>query len=139
MSWIGEYQLGDSLPLRIRVTDANGAPTLPDNPPRAIVSSSGGQVESLLLPIRDRSDETAFFQTTVILDGKYETGKHSIQYLFTISGTQKSTLDEFNILPGGDPTGTGIAMEFFGVSPNRFLLVQNDGGQLVKKKNPRIT
>jgi len=136
--WLGEYKLGDRLPLNLWVRSSS-APTLPDDPPRAIVSSTSAQVESLLMPVKDQLNETALFFTQVCLDGKYSTGMHLVQYIYQLSSTVTSEIHTFNILGGGDDDGTGIAMEYFSVSPSEYLLVQSDNGNLIRRKNPRLT
>ena len=139
MGWLGEYQQGDRLPITIWVRNASAVPTLPDDPPRAIVYNSTEQVESLLLPIIDTSNATALFHYDINLDGKYGTGWHTLQILYEMSSVLKSEIHDFNILAGGDGNGVGIAMEYFSVSPITYLVVQNDVGQLIRRKNPRVS
>jgi hypothetical protein len=103
--WIGEYTLGDRVPLTLWVRSSD-APTVPDDPVRAIISSATAQVESLLLPITD---------------------------------VVKSELHRFVVLAGGNANGTGIATEYFAVSPSSYILVQNDNGTLIRRKNPSIS
>jgi len=136
--WIGEYQLGDLLPVVLWVRSGK-TPTLPDAPPRAIIYSSTAQVESFLLPIVDQREETAIFHRQAALDGKYSTGQHVIQLVYAISSVVKAEIHRFNVLPGGNANGTGIAMEYFAVQPIRYLLVQNDSGALIRRKNPVLT
>lgn len=138
-SWLGEYKLGDRLPLVLWVRNGSGVPTLPDDAPRAIVSNDTEMIESKLLPIHDKSNTTALFLSDVNLDGKYDTGNHTVQYLWESNGTVLSAMQYFTILGGGDPQGTGIAMEYFAVNPTKYLLVQSDNGTLVRRKNPRIS
>lgn len=139
MTWLGEYKLGDRLPLQLWVRSSD-APTLPDAPPRAIVmSSAGDQIQSKLLPIHDTKSTTALFLSEICLDGKYATGAHVVQFLYTISSVVMSELHRFNITAGGNVNGTGMAMEYFSVSPNEFLLVQNDNGSLIRLRNPVIS
>jgi hypothetical protein len=138
MSWIGEYQLGDRLPLTLWVRSSD-SPTLPDNPPRAIIYSGTKQIENFLLPVVDQPNETALFRTIVNLDGKYSTGKHLVQFIYALSSVIKSEVDSFEILPGGNVNGTGLSMDFFTVNPNRYVLVHTDIGSLVRRKNPMVT
>jgi hypothetical protein len=137
--WIGEYQQGDRLPLVLWARTPAGTPTLPDDSPRAIVSSSTGPVLSKQLPAQDQSNSTALFLSDLNLDGRFGTGLYTVQYIWKISSTVYSSIDTFNILGGGDANGTGIAIEYFSVNPNKFLLVQTDNGTLIRRRNPRIT
>lgn len=135
--YLGEKQQGDLLSLQVYTT-SSGVGVLPDEPPRAVVIGESGQVESHLLPIDDERNVTGRFLHLVPLDAKYSEGRYWIQYYFQTSGTTVSEIHSFVIVPGGDPKGTGIAMEHFRRPPNDFILLQTDGGFLLRKKNPEV-
>jgi hypothetical protein len=133
----GEFQLGDLLSLQLQTTSA-GAGAEPDDAPRAFVYSPSGIVESHLLPVTDERNVTGRFWICLPLDSKYSTGYYWIHYLYVMGGVTKSTLESFEIVAGGDSKGTGISMEHFRRQPNDFVIVQTDGGFLLRKKNPEV-
>lgn len=137
MSYRGEYQLGDLFALEV-VCFAGEVTVQPDDAPRAVVLGTSGVVESRLMPILDSRNVTGRFWECISLDGKYSPGYYWVQYLYAVSGVTKAALDSFRVLAGGNISGTGIAMEYFRRPPNDYVLVQNDAGALVRRKNPRV-
>lgn len=131
--YTGELQLGDLLTLQIYTE------SLPDDPPTANVYSSTGRVGSYLLPIHDARNVTGRFWYCIPLDSKYSVGQYWVHYLWEISSVTKSSVSAFRIVAGGDSNGTGISMEHFRRPPNDFILLQTDGGLLLRKKNPEVT
>ena len=124
--------LGDMYSLRL---SCGATGVYPDEPPRAIVWNGSGQVESALLPVDDPPNR---YRYDINLDSKYSTGPHWVQYLWEESGVVKCEIKAFEIVGGGDPSGTGISMEFFRRPPNSFVLSQQDTGVLTKRRNPRL-
>ena len=137
--YIGEFQLGDLLPLQLYTKTVGGVGTLPDDPPRAIVCSTSGQVESHLLPTTDERSTVGRFWHCIPIDARYVEGQYWIQYLYVVTGNIISTLESFRVVPGGHERGTGVSMTHFRRPPNDFILMQTDGGLLLRKKNPEVT
>ena len=110
----------------------------PTDAPRAIVYSTSGIVESRLIPVLDSRNVTGRFWLCIPLDSKYSAGYYWVQYLYVVSGTTKSEIEAFSIRAGGNIRGTGISMEHFRRPPNDYILLQTDGGVLLRKKNPEV-
>lgn len=134
----GTYQLGDLFALQLLAMGAN-ASVEPTNAPRAIIYSTSALIESRLMPVSDSRNVAGRFWFCIPLDAKYAAGYYFVQYLYIVSGTTKSVLESFRILAGGDAKGTGISMEHFRRPPNNFIILQTDGGLLLRKKNPEVT
>jgi len=113
--------------------------TRPDDAPRAIMWDNSGIIESVRMPICDKRNTAGRFRHFINLDGKYSAGHHWVQYMYQISSTVRSKIESFQILGGGNVSGSGISMEYFGRPPNAYVLVQTDGGVLVRRKNPQVT
>lgn len=137
--WIGHFQLGDLLPLRVRTLSSAGTPTEPDDAPAVhVYDSDGASVYTQQLPIRDRSRITGYFHDKINLDSRFSTGRFSVLYTWAISSTVGSCVAEFEIQAGGNVQGNGISMEFFRQSAADFVLLQTDTGHIKRLKNPAV-
>lgn len=136
---LGRYTLGESVSLAIQTTNSSETPTLPtDAPVAAVYNSSGTVVQSISLPVREQSVATALFLYDLRLNNLYSAGRYDILVSYTVSSVKKCRQLEFEVLGGGDANGSGISMEFFSVLPRNYLLIQADGGRVLRKTNPRV-
>lgn len=133
------YQLGDVMPLHLRCTTTAGVPVEPDDAPVAVIADENGIVETVKLPVVDRSDVTGVFNASVNLDGEYSEGHLSIQYVYFVSSVARSVLVEAEIRVGGNSRGAGIAMEYFRQPSANYILYQTDQGFLRRHQNPKVT
>lgn len=138
MPWRGRYQLGDIVPLGVRATNGSGTPTVPDQAPVATIVSDSAQVLTLALPIVDRYGITAWFSYPLHLSGIFAAGTYRVVYDWVIGGTAYGSEDTFEIAAGGDGEGAGLSMFWFGRPTSDFLLLQTDGGRIIRRRNPRI-
>ena len=137
--FIGQYQLGSLLPLRLWSKTAADVPTEPDAAPFVqIFGESGATAYATSLPIFDRARITGFFFDQLNLDHRFSPQWYDVFYTWKISGTHFGTLERFQVLPGGDAAGSGIAMHFFRQSPADFVLLQTHDGTLKKLLNPEV-
>ncbi len=138
MSYLGRQMLGGRILLGVRCQGPTGVPLVPDQAPVALVYSSSGLVASLRLPIRDRQDLDGWFQTSLLLDSRFSTGLYRVVYQYTISGVAGGDTDTFEVVPGGQADGAGLALVYYSRPASDFCLLQSDSGRLIRKRNPRL-
>jgi hypothetical protein len=138
MEHLGRYQQGDIVALSVLCTDANGAPTLPDKAPVAVLCSDTVQVLTIRLPIVDRYTITGFFQHTMQLGTAFVVGRYRVVYQYTLSGVAYAKADAFEVVAGGHADGAGLAMYYYRRPTSDYVLLQTDGGRLIRRRNPRL-
>lgn len=138
--YLGDYQLGDRLPLEVFCQNAAGLPVEPDAAPVATVyaGSATTSVVSQLLPPADRFGAPGLFQHTMHLDGRFNTGRYNVLFSWLASGSPRVSLARFYVLPNGNAAGAVIAMTHYRQPQAEFLVQQLDSGRLVKGRNPRL-
>lgn len=137
MSYLGGYQLGDSIPLRLTCR-ASEAPAMPDNPPQAKVFSGTTVVASHLMPIEDRYAVTAQFAYPLFLDGTFSAGQYTVVYYYAISGTPHIETDSFDVLPGGSVNGSVVSSYFFERPQANYVVKAQEDGNVTWGRNPTI-
>ncbi len=138
MSYLGRYMLGQRIFLGVRCLGAAGVPSLPDEAPVAQVYSSTALVLSLRLPIQDRQDLDGWFGASLLLDSRFVEGPGRVLYQYTVSGTAGGQVDQFEIVPGGQADGAGLALVYYSRPASDFVLQQVDSGRLLRRRNPRL-
>lgn len=137
--FLGHYQLGSLLPLRLWCRTHAGVPTEPDAAPCAHIFDENGAIAyATILPILDRQRITGYFHRRITLDARFSPQRYSVLYNYAIGGNPLVDQAEFEIQPGGDASGAGISMHFFRQSAADYVLLQNDAGTLQKRKNPEV-
>lgn len=137
--FLGHYQLGSLLPVRVWCRTSAGVPTEPDAAPLVQIHDDDGDlVYAASLPIVDRGRVTGYFFDTLNLDQRFEAGRYSVLVTYALSSTRRGELSTFEILPGGDPAGAGISMCYVRQDAADYVLLQNDAGTLAKLKNPEV-
>lgn len=113
-SYLGTFQLGGIIPLRIHCRDwRTGSSVKPDKAPWVrIINSSGVTVELIKgLGTEDTSNSTGLFLSRHrILDPDYAVGHYSVLYNYLVSGTLYTIHDRFELVDGGDLGGSVISV-----------------------------
>jgi hypothetical protein len=136
--FIGHYQLGQLLPLRVWTHTNARVPTEPDAAPFVQVIAENGTITyATTLPILDRQRVTGYFHYRLSLDARFSAQRYDVIYTYSISGTVLAAQASFEVLPGGDAKGAGIAIHFFRQPSADFVLLQS-GKALQKLKNPEV-
>jgi len=134
----GRYTLGDFVPLSLASRNSSDTPTLPGSAPVADVWSDSAKVLSQKLPIHDRYGTTAFFHHLLQLDSRFSAGRYRVLYRYKVGSDTKLATDTFEIVAGGHHDGPGIAMHYYHDPGNEVVLLQGEGGRLLKLRNPRL-
>jgi hypothetical protein len=140
--YLGRYQQGEELPLRVQCVDAAGAPADPAAVPAATVYRDGATptlLETVALAAQLRGVEVGVFGRPHFLGPLYATaGPHKVLYRWQDAGGVAHCLPAyFTLLPGGDADGAVIALAYAERPDARYLIYQTDGGRLVRGRNPR--
>jgi hypothetical protein len=94
--YLGQYQLGDRLPIRVLCSDADDLPVEPDEAPRACVRNvSGVAVPDLWLPPLDRTSAPGLFQYPLHLDARFATGYYVAEISWKAGGNPRATACSF--------------------------------------------
>ena len=135
----GRVTIGQSVQLALWARDVNGLPTLPDVAPTANVYAGNVKLKTFKMPIQDRFQVVGFFSFPLFLGkGLYHTGSIRVRYQYAISGSSFVAEDLFDIVDGGDDDGTGISCFYFRRPLNSFVIIQGEGGRLLRRRNPAL-
>lgn len=135
----GSYVLGQRVPLRVLSVDTSGTPVAPDtNPHVRIYDADGAVVTSLNLPALDPDQETGWFADWVSLGADFTEGDHMILYTWSVSSSNRSRVETFDIEASGDTGGLGISAHFLAQPQTDFILIQSDTGYLTRHRNPKV-
>jgi hypothetical protein len=135
----GRYQQGEEIPLGVLCYDSSGVPTAPDAAPTLEIYSGGSHIlPGKAIPALDKAAVTGLFQHKLYLNEHYPAGLYQATYRWTKGGFFGLQTDTFEVMPGGDATGSVVAMTYLERPQASFVLQQRDSGHLFKGKNPRV-
>jgi hypothetical protein len=139
--YLGRYQLGETVGLLLQTKNAVQTPTVPDNPPQAVIwKPDGTKYLSKEMPVIDRYSQTGLFLLPLFLGLGHVTGHYRVTYTYYITATTYHGLEEdaFEVVAGGHTDGRVIAAHFL-VKPDRTVIVQQyDSGRVKAGRNPKI-
>lgn len=137
--FLGHYQLGDLVPITVWTMDSNDTPQKPDDVPVVhIYDADGDPADGRTIPIIDQRNTTGYFHYRFNLDSQYSTGDYTAIANYVISSTHYAAIHQFEVLPGGNAEGNGIAMHFFKQAAADYILMQTDQGTLKRLRNPSL-
>lgn len=138
--YLGDFQRGDRLPLKVLCTNAAGLPVNPDEAPTATFYAAGSTTPafSVALPPADPVDATGLFLLAVHLDGRLSEGYYGVQLSWVVSGSPRAELRKFCVIPGGNKDGAVVSMYHYRRPHADFLIQQTDGRKLLRGQNPTI-
>jgi len=136
--YLGRFQLGSWVPLRVRCVHSNLYAVNPDSAPDYVVySDTFRDVTSGSLPPKDKDNLAGLFEDSIFL-GSLDTGFYTVRYSWTAGSHKGASLDNFEIIGGGDPSGSYTAMHFYGPPHADFIVGQLDSDTVDKRRNPRV-
>jgi hypothetical protein len=128
---IGRLRRGD------RVTLFVATVAVPDAAPVAVVlDPSGAAVLAQELPSWRRSRTR--FCAPLRIDRRFELGRYTVAYRYTVGGLPVSAQDTFDVVPGGDSGGEVIALYVLDRTKSRLVIAQLGCGRLARGQNPTI-
>lgn len=132
---LGNFFVGDSIPLSVQSLNTTPAATLPDSAPIARIYSGSTLKESVSLPICDRYKITGYFQKRHRLSSAYSAGTYSIVYDNVITSTFREVA-WFTVVSGGDADGSVIAAAAVDRPEANLILYETESGCLKAGRNP---
>ncbi len=140
-SYLGRYQAGDAVPLRLACVDrsTNGV-TLPREAPWLRVYGVGGITVGFLpaMPVEDRHGLPGLFRHDLRLDISYEIGHYTVVYTYRVSNQTYCVRDQFEVMPGSDASGTVISLYSYHHPESNFVFAQLTSRRLVMGRNPKV-
>ena len=137
--YLGRYQNGDWVPLRVRCVDASLDAINPEAAPDYVVySDTFSDVASGSLPPKDKDKLAGLFEDSFFL-GSLDTGFYTVRYSWSDNSREiGASIDNFEIIGGGDASGSYTSMHFFGPPHADFVVGQLDSDTVDKRRNPRV-
>lgn len=136
--YLGRYQLGQYVPLRLVTQTVAGAPTLPDAAPTLYTWSGTSKIETLLVPAIDQKRTTAMFFLPLFLGSLYAVGNYRVVYQWANSSVTNQAVDTFEIVTGGDALGDVAAMHAYDCPDGTFVVRQVGRGLLTVGRGPHV-
>ncbi len=121
----------------VNPVDPSMVSTAPDLAPVAkILDSSGTLVETVKLPLMDRSAN--LFGKRHLLSSSYTAGRYFVIYQWTLSTMVYQNADVFDVIAGGDVDGQVIGMDYMSLPTGRHLIYETESGKLISGRNPKV-
>lgn len=139
MSWLGRFQQGDWLPLRIDCRDGGPRSGLPVRPPRALIYRAGTFVASVELPAQDRYADPGNFGARILLDGDFAAGNYLIQYHQNTNGLHRMDTQSFQLVGGGNTAGEATTLQEWRRPEANYIVAQRNDGTIVQGRNPSLS
>jgi hypothetical protein len=137
--FLGFYQLGDRVPLRLYTRNATQTPSTPDAAPVVVIyGENGAKFWEGKLPLLDQERQTGYFHRQINLDSAFTSQRYTVFYTWKISSVLLASHEEFEVMGGGDANGAGIAMNYFRQQIADYVLLQDDNGVLNKLRGPEV-
>ena len=141
MAYLGRYTLGDLVPLYVEVQNTSGTLTndSPAVPTIDVWSASAKVAAGLRIPVDDRYVVNGLYWYWLSLNDRFTTGTYTAVSMYRIATTSaRISTDVFEVVAGGNVEGAAIGMHYFKVPQTNFVIMQTDGGRIIRLRNPRI-
>lgn len=137
--YLGRYQLGQSVPLRVLCRSSSQPPVDPANAPQYRVVSSSGVVATGQMPLLDPDQTGQLFQYLLFLNSTYSTGYYSVSYVYDAGNFEEVDLgDTFEVIPNGNVAGAVNSLAWYERPEAKFLIGRTDSGILYSGRNPSV-
>ncbi len=137
--YLGAYQIGATVPLRLRCRTTADVPVFPDDPPVAHVFDGSNAARSVArMPVEERYTRTGQFHTPLFLGSGYTPGHYTVVYYYAVSGAILSCEDTFEVLLNGSANGAVTAAYFYERPEASYVIQGLEDGSLVKRRNPSV-
>lgn len=139
MLYLGEFQLGNSVPLFLRTTSALHVPTEPNDCPVCVIWKGSTEIERFELPVIERFTKTGSFFLSLFLGTDYSEGNYLAEFRYVLPddyiGSKQSA---FRIVAGGNADGSIVTMYFHARPEAKYVIQQVERGLVLPGKNPSI-
>lgn len=139
MGFKGRYLLGQEMHLDVQCRDVNFLPVVPDDCPVIKVwNAANVAVVNQKIPVSDRYNTTGYFQMSLFLGMAFAVGLYTVTYTYTQGGNRFAECDNFEVVAGGDSSGSVEAMYFWRKPQGDFIVYELSSGVLAKGRNPSM-
>lgn len=137
--YLGRFQVGGTVPLRLRCMTDTFVPTVPDDPPVVhVFNGSNTKLLATRMPVDERYVLDGSFRYPLFLGSGHAVGHYTVVYYFALSGNMKTKEDCFEIIPGGSANGAVSAAYFYERPEANYILQGLEDGSLIKRRNPTV-
>jgi hypothetical protein len=137
--YLGRFQLGQRVRLHLWTLDPSRVPTAPDRLPLCrVYDAAGSVVASAYMSVSDKFGVTGLFVAKLYLTFGYEPGHFNVAYSYTVGGHPIISGDSFEIIDGGDVSGTVISLGSFRHPESDFVLAHLNSRRIVQGRNPHV-
>lgn len=136
--YLGRYQLGQDVPIQVQCVDSNGASTVPDGAPLALVCREGVFLRAAEVPAETDPDVTGRFRGRITLGDGDAPGHYAVVYLYSTLGLQRGDSDQFEVVAGGDASGPVVAGYSFTRPDGDYFLAHLAAGRVAAGQTPYL-
>ena len=140
--YLGRFQLGNWLNIRLQCTDINDTPAMPVDAPHLTIRrmSDGVVVYSKEMPVVEKEGTAiGLFEARVRLGSAFAGGGHTVQMAFTVGADTFIQNHGFDIVAGGNVNGTALSSHYYRRPDANHILYQVEAGRIMQGSNPRIS
>lgn len=138
-AWLGRYRPGDQVTGCLLTDTSSGAASVPDSIPTYAVYSSGMVVvASGSAPVCNKYSQPGMFSLRLPLGASYSAGKYFLVWSYSVSGVLYLKCDVFEVMSGGDPTGSVLSLYYFVLPASSYIVGHLSSGRLAIGRNPTI-
>lgn len=138
-TYLGRYQLGDWLPINEECFTTAATEVAPTAHPTVSIYKANDTpvLDAAKLAPFDKPTRTGWFRTEVFLGSSYSTGRYHGLISWASGGSNYATQFCFDIVAGGNNSGTYIGLEHYRRPHADYVVGLLDGGTLEFRRNPR--
>lgn len=139
MAYIGRFQLGEILPLRLQCRTTAATEVSPTNAPTYQIykTNDTAVVAATKLAPYIKGALTGWFVGEEPLDSTFSAGRYNVVYTWASGGSTYRRTDTFEVTAGGNSSGQYLGLRFARYPHADYVIGLTDLGTLEQRRNPR--
>lgn len=142
MSYLGEYLLGEWIPIPLVCRDASGNESNPTAAPTLNIYKANDTpvtgYDDVTVPPFAQGERTGYFNKNVFLNSNFSAGRYIALLQYAVSGSNKAELHFFEVVAGGNAKGAYVALFYYPRPHANYIVGQLDDGTLEMRRGPRL-
>lgn len=142
MSWLGEYFLGEWVPVPVTCVNSSGAIANPSAAPTLSIYKADDTpitgANDVTMPPFAQGEQTGFFKRDVQLDSNFSAGRYNCLIEYTVGGSAKVETHSFRVMAGGNAKGAYVALWYYPRPHANYIVGQLDDGTLEARRGPKL-
>lgn len=134
--YLGRFQPGGVVKIRVATTDGSSNPVTPDAAPVATIRDPSNAV--IFTGKMAMDGGTQVFSLNIFLGLPYPLATYTVGYSWSVGGFNGTGSDTFDVIHGGDIGGRIISMYAYDRPEARYVVAQLTSGNIVQGRNPRL-